>query len=198
MDLACSALRSVWGTPRVIGRSMTRGLAAFLMSILRVSRSATRQRPPWQALSSTWLRMRRRIASPFQIGYRMRMVRYTRRSMGVLALFALVVSLTHSVWALCCIADAESFSAPAMDAAHHHAPPADHTGSQHEQLPSSPLHDCLHGQAGVMGGCAVVATIPTGAVVVAAVPFSDQISIRLSDTLPRILFGTDLFRPPRA
>jgi hypothetical protein len=148
------------------------------------------------------------------------MVWYTRRSLGLLALFALVVSLAHTVWALCCIGDTAPFAASMLateagavpivsveraishgitdiDAAHHlHSP--SHLASHRLPVPSGPLHDCPHGQADVMDGCAVAAAIPTGVVVVAAIPYGDQVPLGLSDTLPRILFGTDLFRPPRA
>jgi hypothetical protein len=148
------------------------------------------------------------------------MDRFVRRTFGLVALFALFVSLAHTVWALCCIGDAAPFTfpmlfseagsepvAPLMHPVSHHIASTDtaqpltlssHPASPHGPAPYGPLHECPHGQAGVMGGCAVAAAIPTGMTTVAAIPFGNQVPVRLSDTLPRILFGTDLFRPPRA
>lgn len=95
----------------------------------------------------------------------------------------------------------------AMDpAARHHAAiesdhakaDSTHQGSHHGAHPQAPGHECPHGQEGMVGGCAIATAVPTATVAIAAIPFGEQTLVVLSDTLPRILFGTDLFRPPRA
>lgn len=148
------------------------------------------------------------------------MDRYLRRTLGLVALFALVVSMAHTVWALCCMVDSGSLAAVSVApedgsaqvhlAMHpasrqHTTINAGHTpinwsqqDSHQGPFPHAPLHECPHGQAGVLGGCVVAAAIPPAAAVVAAVPFGDHNIVIVPDILPRILFGTDLFRPPRA
>ncbi len=128
------------------------------------------------------------------------MTSYRRGPFGLVALLALIISLAHSVWALCCLVDAGPMTAEIVVAEAHHA--SVHRGSHRELSPSVPHHDptheCPQGQAGILGGCAVSAAIPTGTLPVVSVPFEGSDPIAPPVTLPQIIFGTDLFRPPRA
>jgi|GEM_PF-2639174 len=117
-----------------------------------------------------------------------------RRLLGICALLALLISQAHAVWALCCAADQEQTAAAATT----HDAHAAHHGS----APAPPHHDptppCPQGPAGLMSGCAVAAALPVPAPSVADAPLAyDEPSLPTS-SMPRLLLGEDLFRPPRA
>jgi hypothetical protein len=118
-----------------------------------------------------------------------------RGPLGLAALLALLISQAHSVWALCCFLEEAPAAVEIVLA-------DSHTGPQQMPAPNLPRHgptqDCPLGLPGAMGGCVVAAAIPTGTTAVAAIEPANHKPISSSDTLPRHLFGTDLFRPPRA
>jgi len=120
-----------------------------------------------------------------------------RRLLGLCALLALLVSQTHTAWALCCAAahGPAVVEATATDGAHagHHLPAPAPTTHDHDPAPP-----CPQGPVGFMSGCAVAAALPVPAPSVADAPLAyDEPSLPTS-SMPRLLLGEDLFHPPRA
>lgn len=82
----------------------------------------------------------------------------------------------------------------------HHA--ADHHAAPHGQSPAAPQHvpmpGCPSSHAGALGGCAVVAALPTIHLPAAGLPPELGGAAISTTTIPFLLLGLDLFRPPRA
>lgn len=143
------------------------------------------------------------------------MAAFRGRLVGLIALLALSITQAHSVWALCCLFDLDSAAVAHLDGVPHEAAPHDlapHGAASPEVMPPagadfgpvssppshSPTPECPLGQAGVPGGCAVMAALPIAAAPAAMLPPELREDIIPTASIPFLLLGNDLFRPPRA
>lgn len=137
-------------------------------------------------------------------GYFFGMTAIRGRLIALAALLALSISQAHQVWSLCCLVEQGPAAVEVVGGDVHAAHRATSSGAPHvSPTPAAPHHaptpECPPGQAArLMSGCAVVAAVPAVAAVTAATPLAHDAPPLPSITMPRLLLGEDLFRPPRA
>lgn len=128
------------------------------------------------------------------------MRRGTRRLYSLLALVALAHASGQWVRAVPCAPSPDAAAAAAAerhDASADHAAGGAHAGAAHRQADTESSR-CPLGPMGIASGCAGAASIPSFVTFGLALSAPTADPLPCPDLAPQVLFGADIFRPPRA
>jgi len=128
------------------------------------------------------------------------MRRGTRRLYAVLALVALAHASGQWVQAAPCVPSPDGAAAALAgphDAAADHAAGGAHSGGAHRPADTESSR-CPLGPMGIASGCAGAASIPSFVTFGLALSALAADPLPCLDLAPQVLFGADIFRPPRA